>query len=82
MQAVEFTSRGGPEVLRLVEVERPSPGPGHVLIKTAASGLNYSDLMIRNNTYPGEVTFPYLVGREIAGIVEELGDGVDNLHVG
>ncbi len=82
MQAVEFINTGGPEAMRLVEVDRPTPGPGEALVKMGASGLNYSDLMIRNGTYPGEVKFPYRVGREIAGTVEQLGDSVGNLRVG
>lgn len=71
---------GGPEVLELAEVERPVPGPGQVLVKVAAAGVNFIDTYQRSGTY--KVAFPFTPGSEAAGTVEELGDGVTGLNVG
>ena len=71
---------GGPEVLEYAEVERPQPGPGQVLVKVAAAGVNFIDTYHRSGTY--NVPFPFTPGSEASGTVEELGEGVSDLAVG
>jgi NADPH:quinone reductase len=79
MRAIEVPQHGGPEVLSYVEKERPSPGPGEVLIKAEAIGVNYIDTYFRSGSYPREL--PFVLGTEVAGTVAALGDGVTTLEV-
>ena len=82
MLAVQLSEHGGPEVLQLVDLPTPRPGAGEVLIKVAAAGVNYSDVQRRRGTYPLPVALPYVLGIEVAGRVEALGEGVANVQVG
>jgi NADPH:quinone reductase-like Zn-dependent oxidoreductase len=82
MQAIQFSQHGGPDVLQLVELPTPQPAAGQVLIKVAAAGLNYADVLQRLGTYPVPVTLPAVVGYEVAGTVAALGEGVTHLAVG
>ena len=67
MQAVQITQPGGPEVLQLVEVERPEPGVGEVLIKVHAAGVNRPDVFQRMGSYPPPPGASVLPGLEVAG---------------
>src|ERR1700742_4547594 len=80
MHAIEVAEIGGPEVLSYVEMEQPSPGPGEVLIKAEAIGVNFIDTYFRSGQYPREV--PFVVGTEVCGTVEAVGDDVAALSVG
>jgi NADPH:quinone reductase len=80
MHAVEVAHTGGPEVLGYVEKSRPSPGPGEVLIKAEAIGVNFVDTYFRSGLYPHEL--PFVLGAEVAGTVEAVGDGVTGLRLG
>ncbi|HEY0229156.1 MAG TPA: quinone oxidoreductase, partial [Mycobacterium sp.] len=80
MRGIEVAKLGGPEVLSYVEISRPSPGPGEVLIKAEAIGVNFIDTYFRTGLYPREL--PFVLGAEVAGTVEEVGDGVTGLQVG
>lgn len=80
MHAIEVSETGGPEVLRYVDTTAPTPGPGEVLIKAEAIGVNYIDTYFRSGQYPREL--PFVLGSELAGTIESLGDGVDGLRVG
>ncbi|HET7666978.1 MAG TPA: quinone oxidoreductase [Mycobacterium sp.] len=80
MHAIEVTEHGGPEVLRYVSTPQPSPGPGEVLIKAEAIGVNYIDTYFRSGAYPRET--PFIVGQEVCGVVEAIGEGVAALTVG
>ncbi|KUI27847.1 NADPH:quinone reductase [Mycobacterium sp. IS-1742] len=80
MYAIEVSETGGPEVLTHVEKDPPSPGPGQVLIKAEAIGVNFIDTYFRSGLYPREV--PFVVGTEVCGTVEALGDDVAALQVG
>lgn len=82
MQVIEVTKNGGPDVLAVVEKPTPNPGPDQVLIKVAASGVNFADLMARSGTYPPAPPPPFTPGFEVAGVIETLGDSVEGLHVG
>ncbi|MWV18327.1 NADPH:quinone reductase [Pseudomonas sp. L-22-4S-12] len=79
-QAVRFYETGGPEVLRYEEVEVGEPGPGQVLLRHVAVGLNYADTYFRNGTYP--IPLPNGMGVEAAGVVQAVGEGVSNVAVG
>lgn len=73
MKAVQVDAFGGIEGLRVVGRPKPSPREGEVLVRVAASGLNYADLMQREGFYPGGPTPPYFPGIEAAGVVESVG---------
>jgi NADPH2:quinone reductase len=77
---VEVARTGGPEVLSYVERSQPSPGVGEVLIKVEAIGMNFVDTYFRAGLYPHEL--PFVLGSEVAGVVEAVGDGVTGLRVG
>ena len=71
MRAIQVTETGGPEVMRVVEIDPPAPGPGQVQISTAAAGLNFIDTYLRAGVYPAEV--PFVLGREGSGTVSAVG---------
>ena len=78
MQAIQITSFGPPEVLELVELPTPDPGPGQILIRVTAVSVNFADVMRRrNDAYPFPTELPFVPGSEVAGTVAALGDGVD-----
>ncbi|MFZ1104324.1 MAG: NAD(P)H-quinone oxidoreductase [Hyphomicrobiaceae bacterium] len=76
MRAVAISSPGGPEVLQLAELPMPRPGPGQVLVKVAAAGVNRPDVAQRQGVYPPPPGHSALPGLEIAGEVMEAGAGV------
>lgn len=80
MLAIQAVRTGGPEVLEAVDLPVPSPGPGQVLIRHQAVGLNFIDTYHRGGLYP--LKMPSVLGLEAAGVVEALGDGVTRLAVG
>jgi len=82
MKQVQFHQYGEPEVLHLEEVPIPQPGPGEVLIRVEAAGINFADTMQRRNTYPQPTPLPGLPGGEITGVVEQVGTGVSSVAVG
>ena len=80
MKAVRIHEDGGPEVLRLDEVEDPVAGPGEVLIRLKAASLNHLDIWLRQGL--PSVPKPRILGADGAGVVEALGAGVDGFEVG
>lgn len=80
MRAIHATQAGGPEVLSVVDLPDPQPGPGEVLAEVAAAGVNFIDTYQRGGVYP--MPFPHVPGAEGAGTVIAVGDGVDGLSVG
>jgi NADPH:quinone reductase-like Zn-dependent oxidoreductase len=81
MRAIRQETLGGPDVLGLVEVPRPSPIPTEVLVRTAAAGVNPVDWKTRaRGGFLGEP--PFTVGWDVAGVVEEVGFGVTRFSVG
>jgi len=76
MTAVEISQPGGPEVLKPVERARPEPGPGEVLIRVAAAGINRPDVLQRMGFYPAPEGATDLPGLEVAGEIVALGTGV------
>jgi len=82
MTCIEMTGPGGPDVLVTGTRPRPVVGPGEVLIRVAATGVNGPDIMQRKGLYPPPKGASDLLGLEVAGTVEALGDGVDGWAVG
>src|ERR1700678_2270002 len=84
MRAVRFDKHGGLEVLQVVEVDRPTPGPGKVLVRIKAAGINPGEASIRKGLFAERCpsTFPSGQGSDLAGVVEEVGPGVTNVAVG
>jgi NADPH2:quinone reductase len=80
MRAIRFSQTGGPEVLELVEVDRPEPRPGQILLRHEAIGINFIDTYQRSGLYP--VKLPSPLGGEAAGTVEAVGEGVTRFKVG
>lgn len=67
---------GGPEVLELVELAVPEPGPEEVLIRVSRAGMNFADVHTRTNSYVQKATLPLVPGREVAGVREDTGERV------
>jgi NADPH2:quinone reductase len=76
MRAVQMSEFGGPEVLGLVELPRPHPGSGEVLIKVTRAGVNFADTHTRTNSYVRKATLPLVPGAEVAGLREDTGERV------
>jgi len=76
MRAIWITKYGGPEVLEVREAPDPIPKPGEVRIGVRACGLNFAELMAREGLYPDAPKPPCVVGYEVAGIVDAVGEGV------
>jgi NADPH:quinone reductase-like Zn-dependent oxidoreductase len=82
MRAVVLTGTGGPEVLQVQERPDPSVGPGEVRIAVRAAGINCADTLSRVGLYPDAPKTPCVLGYEVAGEVESVGEGVDGWKVG
>jgi NADPH:quinone reductase len=82
MKAVGIHQFGGAEQLHLEEIEKPQPRADEVLIKNAAAGINYADIMLRSGLYLGDQQLPTIPGFEAAGIVEAVGANVTDWQVG
>jgi NADPH2:quinone reductase len=80
MKAVVVELHGGPEVLGVVDLDIPEPGPGQIRVDVAASGVNFIDLYERTGAYPKQL--PFVAGSEGAGTVSEVGPGVTDVSVG
>ncbi|TDU91313.1 NADPH:quinone reductase-like Zn-dependent oxidoreductase [Kribbella voronezhensis] len=83
MQAVVYEEFGGPEVLQTLEIDEPHAGPGEVRIAVRAAGVNPMDYKLRRGWFNAEAAvFPVVPGFEVAGVVDEVGDGVTEFVVG
>ena len=82
MRAVVITTHGGPEVLQVQERPDPPVGPGDVRIAVRAAGINFADTLARTGLYPDAPKVPCVVGYEVAGEVESVGDGVESVRPG
>jgi NADPH2:quinone reductase len=80
MKAIQIHSTGGPEVLQLAELPIPEPGPGEVLVRIEAIGVNFIEIYFRKGVY--KAALPLIPGSEAAGTVEELGPGVTGFAAG
>jgi len=79
-KAIRFDEVGGPDVLQYVDVDVPPPSAGQAQVRHTAVGLNFIDTYHRTGLYP--LPLPSGIGLEAAGVVEAVGEGVDNLQVG
>ena len=83
MRAVVITKRGAPSVLQVQQrPDPPPPGPGQLRVAVRAAGVNFADHLARVGLYPDAPKLPAVVGYEVAGTVEAVGDGVDPSRVG
>ncbi|MBY8881098.1 NADP-dependent oxidoreductase [Actinacidiphila acidipaludis] len=84
MRKVSFTEFGGPDVLHLVDAEEPHAGPGRIRITVRAAGVNPVDWRIREGQKLGAhpIELPSGVGQDAAGVVDEIGEGVEDVRVG
>jgi len=80
MKAIRVHETGGPDVLRLEDIEAPTPGPGELLIDVEAIGVNFIEIYQREGVY--QVPRPYTPGSEAAGTVRAVGSGVSEFKVG
>ena len=82
MKAIQVYQFGGPEVLAVHEVPTPKPGPGEVLVRVRAAGVNPYDTYMRNGAYPVKPALPYTPGSDAAGTIEAVGEGVAKVKPG
>ncbi len=82
MRAIVTHGTGGPEVLAPGEIERPEPGPDEVLVRVAATAVNRADVAQRQGNYPAPPGESEILGLEVAGRIEALGEGVSRWRVG
>jgi NADPH2:quinone reductase len=82
MKAIQLKEYGGPEVLQLVDIEKPTPKEREVLIEIKAIGVNYADTARRQGQYVVPTPLPFVPGAEVAGIVTEVGEKVTKVKAG
>lgn len=82
MRAIVAEKNGGPEVLEIKDVPKPTPGIGEVLVKVEAASVNPLDIQTRRGDYAEYVPTPFRMGVDVSGTVEAVGEGVDSLTVG
>jgi NADPH:quinone reductase len=84
VRALSITAAGGTEVLKVLSLPEPRPGPGQVLIKNHAVGINFVETLIRRGRIPPALahSFPLVPGQEGSGTVREVGEGVSGVKVG
>src|SRR3954466_1034726 len=76
MRAIQIEEFGGPEVLKLLDLPTPSPGPEEVLVRVTRAGVNFADTHQRHNQYVAAQTLPMIPGSEVAGVREDTGERV------
>jgi len=76
MRAIQIEEFGGPDVLQLVDVPTPEPGPAEVLVRVTRAGMNFADTHQRQNDYLAEQRLPMIPGGEVAGVREDTGERV------
>ena len=81
MKAIRVHAPGAPDVMKLEDVPPPQPGPGEVVVRIRAAGVNPVDTYIRAGSY-GQVVCPFTPGMDGAGVVESVGEGVDRVRPG
>src|SRR3954468_24618403 len=82
MKALVITEHGPPDVMRVQERPDPEPGPGEVRIAVRAAGVNFADLLARVGLYPDAPKPPCVVGYEVAGDIDAVGEGVEGFQAG
>ena len=79
---IEVTRYGGPEVMRVVEEDRPEPKAGEVRVRVQAAGVSLPDVMAREGVHPETPRVPYTPGWDLVGVADQLGDGVSGIEPG
>jgi NADPH2:quinone reductase len=79
MRAVLCKAHGSPDALVVEEVDEPTPGPGQVVVTVKACGVNFPDTLIIRGLYQFKPPPPFSPGSEVAGIVKEVGEGVETV---
>src|SRR5262245_63476498 len=82
MRVAQISEFGGIGALRLEEAAEPAPGPGEILVRVTAAGLDFSDTLMLRNKYQATPQLPFSRGAEIAGWVAGVGAGVGGLKLG
>jgi NADPH:quinone reductase-like Zn-dependent oxidoreductase len=82
MKQVMIVGKGGPDRLQVRESPDPAPQQGEVRIRVRASGVNFADILARRGLYPDAPPLPAVVGYEVSGVVDDVGDGVDRAMIG
>ena len=82
MRAVVAEKNGGPEVLELKDIPKPTPSTGEVLVKVEAASVNPFDTQVRRGDYAAYLPTPHQLGVDVSGTVEAVGEGVDTFTVG
>jgi NADPH:quinone reductase-like Zn-dependent oxidoreductase len=84
MKSVQFAEYGAPDVLHVVDVDEPHAGPGQIRVAVRAAGINPIDWKIRSGAMRQmmQVELPSIPGVEVAGVVDEVGDGLSGVSVG
>src|ERR1700690_2767526 len=80
MKAIQYTEFGGPEVLHVADVPEPHAGAGQIRVRVHAAAINPIDWKVRSGMMGGDL--PKRTGQEVAGVVDEVGDGVDGAAAG
>ncbi|MFC5423913.1 zinc-dependent alcohol dehydrogenase family protein [Bosea eneae] len=81
-RTIRFHRHGGPEVLTIEDIDVPPAGPGEVRIRTKALGLNRAEALFRSGSYIEQARFPSGIGLEAAGLIESVGEGVEDFSAG
>src|ERR1700691_620891 len=82
MKAAQFSRYGGPEVLEIVDLPDPHPGPGQVRIVVRAAGISGTDPKLRSGALSCGAALPQTTAHDVAGVVDEVGEGVTDVSVG
>src|SRR3984957_1014167 len=82
MRAALCSTYGGPEVVAVTDIEAPALGAGEVRVRVHVGAINFPDLLVIANTYQMSAPLPFVTGSEFAGVVTEVGDGVERRAVG
>jgi NADPH:quinone reductase-like Zn-dependent oxidoreductase len=82
MKAAQFSRYGGPEVLEIVDLPDPHPAPGQVRIAVHAAGINATEWKLRKGVLSFGADLPQTTGRDVAGVVDEVGEGVTDVAIG
>ena len=80
-KAIQVHAYGGPEVMRYEDVALPAPGPGQIHVRQTAIGVNFIDIYFRSGAYKAP-QLPFIPGKEGAGVIAALGEGVTDFRVG
>lgn len=82
MKAVVYKAHGGPEVIDVIELPTPEPGPGQVRVKVGACAFNHLDVWVRKGIPGVHLEMPHIPGADVAGVVDAIGPGVDGVKLG